>query len=95
MTALRKKSHFADLVFRFFDSDIFYSFRTSPVTVISFIITILIFIAAAFAPWLAPHDSFDPASVDLMNAYTPPVWTEDGVREFLLGTDDQIGRAHV
>jgi len=89
MAEVKKRSHFFDLVFRFFDSDIFYSFRTSPVTVISAVITLIIFIAAAFAPWLAPHDSFDPASVDLMNAYTPPVWTEDGLSDFILGTDDQ------
>lgn len=89
MAITKKKSHLADLIFRFFDSDIFYSFRTSPITVISFIVTMIIFIAAAFAPWLAPHDSFDPASVDLMNAYTPPMWAEDGISDFVLGTDDQ------
>ena len=45
--------------------------------------------APGFAPWLAPHNPFDPASLDLMEASTPPVWIEDGMSKFLLGTDDQ------
>ncbi len=89
MAKLYKKFDPADALHRFFDSDVFYSFRTSPVTVISFVITLVIFISAAFAPWLAPYDSFDPASVELMNAYTPPAWAEDGTSDFFLGTDDQ------
>jgi peptide/nickel transport system permease protein len=76
-------------VHRFMDSDLVYSFLRSPVVVISFIITALYFLSAAFAPWIAPHNPFDPASLDLMEAFTPPAWSTDGSLKFLLGTDDQ------
>lgn len=77
------------LVHRILDSDVFYSFSRSPVTIISAVITTIIFIAAGFAPWLAPHNPFDPGSLDLMDAFTSPAWTSEGTTRFLLGTDDQ------
>jgi len=77
------------LLNRILDSDIFYSFSRSPVTVLSAIVTAVFFIAAAFAPWVAPHNPFDPATVELMDAFTPPAWEADGSTKFLLGTDDQ------
>jgi ABC-type dipeptide/oligopeptide/nickel transport system permease subunit len=43
---------------------------------------------ALLAPWLAPHD---PAAVDLLHRFAPPVWTTDGSWNHLLGTDD-LGR---
>ena len=78
-----------DLAFRIVDSDLFYSFSRNPIVVVSAIITFVFIIAATFAPWLAPHNPFDPASLDLMEASTPPVWLEDGMSKFMLGTDDQ------
>jgi peptide/nickel transport system permease protein len=77
------------LWFRFFDSDLFYSFSRNPIVVVSAIVTLIIFITAGFAPWLAPHNPFDPASLDLMDASTPPAWLEEGTSKFMLGTDDQ------
>ncbi len=74
---------------RILDSDLFYSFIHSPVTVVSAIVTALFFIAAAFAPWVAPHNPFDPATLDLMDAFTPPAWESDGSWNFIIGTDDQ------
>ena len=71
------------------DSDLFYSFSRNPIVVVSAVITFVFIIAATFAPWLAPHNPFDPASLDLMEASTPPVWLEDGMSKFMLGTDDQ------
>ena len=78
-----------DLAFRIVDSDLFYSFSRNPIDVVSAVITFVFIIAATFAPWLAPHNPFDPASLDLMEASTPPVWLEDGMSKFMLGTDDQ------
>ena len=78
-----------DLWSRILDSDLFYSFKNNPVAVVSAIATVIFFIGAGFAPWLAPHNPFDPASLDLMEASTPPAWIEDGMSKFLLGTDDQ------
>lgn len=77
------------LVHRILDSDVFYSFSRSPVTIISAVITTIFFIAAGFAPWLAPHNPFDPGSLDLMDGFTSPAWTSEGTTRFLLGTDDQ------
>ncbi len=78
-----------DFWFRVLDSDLFYSFTRNPIVVLSAVVTLIFFIGAAFAPWLAPHNPFDAASLDLMEASTPPAWIEDGTSKFLLGTDDQ------
>ena len=44
---------------------------------------------AVFAPWVAPHNPFDLATLELSNARLPPAWSEGGSRNFFLGTDDQ------
>jgi len=72
-----------------FDTDVVYSFRRSPVTVVAGILTAGLFLAALFAPWIAPQDPFDPASLNLLDAFTAPVWSEGGSWQFWLGTDDQ------
>jgi len=78
-----------DVLRRFFDGDVFYSFSRSPLTMLAFVTTLAFFVAAIFAPWLAPHDTSDIASLDLMNAFKTPVWGEYGDPAFPLGTDDQ------
>jgi peptide/nickel transport system permease protein len=42
-----------------------------------------------FAPWIAPHNPFDLASLNLLDAFKPPSWIEEGEAQYLLGTDDQ------
>ncbi len=74
---------------RFFDGDVFDSFKRSPVTIVAFLVTVVLFFCAIFAPWVAPYDTYDIASLELMNAYIPPAWAEGGDPRFLLGTDDQ------
>ncbi|GJL86466.1 MAG: ABC transporter permease [Minwuia thermotolerans] len=74
---------------RFLDSDIWHSFRTSPVTVVATVLAVVMIVAAVIAPLITPQDPFDPASLDLLDAFTAPVWTEDGLWRFPLGTDDQ------
>jgi peptide/nickel transport system permease protein len=75
---------------RFFGGDLFYSFRRSPVTVISAIVTALLLASAFLAPWIAPHNPFDPASISITDSLLPPVWShDDGSWTYLLGTDDQ------
>ena len=49
----------------------------------------IVLVAAAFAPWITPQNPFDPAELDLLTAFTPPVWVEGGDWRFVLGTDDQ------
>lgn len=77
------------LLQRMLDSDIWHSFKSSPVTMIAAAIVIIMTLAALFAPLLAPMNPFDPAQVFLMNANIPPRWMQGGDPQFLLGTDDQ------
>ncbi|WMS45144.1 ABC transporter permease [Acuticoccus sp. MNP-M23] len=70
-------------------SDIAYSFIRSKLAVVAATVTLVIFLAAAFAPWVAPHDPFDLASLSLMDSLIPPMWEEGGSPDYLLGTDDQ------
>jgi peptide/nickel transport system permease protein len=79
----------AAAVKRFFDSDLWFSFTRSPVTVVSAIVAAVCILGAVFAPWIAPHNPFDLASLNLSDAFKPPAWSEDGAREYALGTDDQ------
>lgn len=79
----------AAAVKRFFDSDLWFSFTRSPVTVLSAVVAAVCILGAVFAPWIAPHNPFDLASLNLSDAFKPPAWTEEGAREYLLGTDDQ------
>ncbi|MGE0724022.1 MAG: ABC transporter permease [Alphaproteobacteria bacterium] len=74
---------------RALDSDIFYSFKRSRVTVVAAIVTLILVSAAAFSPWIVPHDTYDVKSLNLLDAFTPPVWIEGGKPQYLLGTDDQ------
>lgn len=86
---IAKPNLFIDTLKRFFDSDIFYSFCHSPVTIIASLLTLLIFVSALGAPFIAPQNPFDMGSLDLMDSHIPPVWAEDGDSRFLLGTEDQ------
>ncbi|NMJ43981.1 ABC transporter permease [Roseomonas sp. JC162] len=79
----------AAAVQRFLDSDLWWSFRRSPVTVVSAIVALVCILGAVLAPWIAPHNPFDLASLNLSDAFKPPAWDEDGAAEYLLGTDDQ------
>ena len=74
---------------RFFAGDVWYSFKHSPVAIVSAVMVLICVICAAFAPWLSPHNPFDLASLDLSDARLPPAWLPDGKPAFLLGTDDQ------
>ncbi len=71
-------------------SDFFYTFKRSPVAIISFAVVVIMVLAAIFAPLVAPYNPFDPASLNLMNGFsrpmTPNAFTGD---TFWLGTDDQ------
>jgi peptide/nickel transport system permease protein len=71
------------------DSDIYYSFIKSPTAIVSTFILILIFFCSFFVEFVTPYNPFDPSSLSLMDAFTPPSWTEDGLAKFILGTDGQ------
>ena len=74
---------------RFWDSDVAYSFRQSPVAIGATVVAILMVFSAVFAAWVAPHNPFDLATLNLLDASLPPSWEEGGQPRFLLGTDDQ------
>ena len=74
---------------RFFDGDLFFSFRNSPVAIGAFAVAIVMILGAVFAPWVAPHKPFDLASLSLNDSLLPPAWQADGRAQYLLGTDDQ------
>ncbi|MCC7427393.1 MAG: ABC transporter permease [Alphaproteobacteria bacterium] len=74
---------------RLLDSDIAYSFLHSPVALPSALVALLCIGGALLAPWIAPHDPFDLAGLNLLDAFTPPVFMPEGRLGFLLGTDDQ------
>ena len=75
---------------RAWDSDLAYSFRNNPVAMVSAFVVSLLILAAIFAPLIAPHDPFNPATLNLMNGFTPPGQANQFTQEyFLLGTDDQ------
>jgi peptide/nickel transport system permease protein len=74
---------------RALDSDIGWSFRRSAGTVLASIVLTVLVGATELAPWVAPQNPFDLASLNLADASTPPVWQEGGDWRFLLGTDNQ------
>src|ERR1700676_289608 len=74
---------------RWWSSDLAYNFRHAPVAVVSAVVLVICFGAAFFAPWVAPHNPFDLATLNLMDALTPPHGVAGARPEYLLGTDDQ------
>ena len=72
------------------DSDIAYSFRTSPMALISGVVALIIIMAAVLAPWIAPYNPFDPGSLNLMDGFTPPMEPNAFTGNvYWLGTDNQ------
>jgi len=74
---------------RFFDGDVWFSFKTSKITVVAAFIFALLTVLAVLAPWITPQNPYDPAQLDILDSFIPPVWTADGDARFVLGTDDQ------
>lgn len=77
------------LLTRALDSDLWWSFTRSPLTVTAGAVTLMYFLAAILAPLITPQNPFDPASLVYADSFTPPAWTEDGLPQYMLGTDDQ------
>ena len=72
------------------DSDFSYDFRRAPVAIVAAVVVALLFVVAILAPLVAPTNPFDPASLNLMNGFTPPMTPNMFTGEsFVIGTDDQ------
>jgi len=74
---------------RFFDGDVWHSFRSSPVAMTAAVVAAICLFCALGADWVAPHNPFDLASLELSDARLPPAWDDDGKSKYPLGTDDQ------
>jgi peptide/nickel transport system permease protein len=74
---------------RFFDSDVWASFKRSKLTMVAAFLTGLFMASAILAGLLSPQDPFDPAQLELMNSRLPPIWSAEGQMPFVLGTDEQ------
>ena len=74
---------------RFWDGDLAWSWRHTPVAMSATLLLIALLVAAFGAPWIAPHNPFDLATIDLLDALKPPVWLAEGTTKYLLGTDSQ------
>jgi peptide/nickel transport system permease protein len=71
------------------DSDMLYSFRRSPVAIVSALIAAVLIIGAVGAPWIAPHNPMDLASLSLLDSFKPPLPLPDAEWSNPLGTDNQ------
>lgn len=74
---------------RFKESYFLYSFLRDPVAIVSFAVFILLVIVSFSAPFIAPHDPYDTATISIMDSELPPVWQDGGEPQFILGTDAQ------
>jgi peptide/nickel transport system permease protein len=77
------------LLARWLASDVVHSFCHSPMAILAAVIALLCIVCSVFAPWVAPYNPFDLATLNLSDARLPPAWIEGGSRSHLLGTDDQ------
>ena len=74
---------------RFFAGDVWHSFKRSPTAIVAAVIAVVCVFCALFAEFVAPHNPFDLASLELMDSRLPPLWMDGGSPKYLLGTDDQ------
>ena len=79
----------SQVINKIINNDIGYSFVKSKIAVISTIVFLSILICSTFAELIAPYNPFDPVTVSLLDAFTPPVWIDGGSTNFVLGTDQQ------
>ena len=79
----------SEVINKIINNDIGYSFVKSKIAVISTIVFLTILICSTFAELIAPYNPFDPVTVSLLDAFTPPVWVDGGSTNFVLGTDQQ------
>jgi peptide/nickel transport system permease protein len=74
---------------RILDSDLLYSFRRAPIAIVSAVVALVLIIGAVGAPWLAPHNPMDLASLSLLDSMKPPVPLPDSDWSNPFGTDNQ------
>ena len=89
MSARAATSAWREALARAWNSDLAYHFRGTPTAWVALGVALVCVLGALLAPWVAPHNPFDPASLQLSDALLPPAWNDSGQLRYLLGTDDQ------
>jgi peptide/nickel transport system permease protein len=89
MTVDADRSPGPGLLHRIWRGDVRRSLWRSPGAVLAIIVLAAWVCASIFAPWVTPHDPFDLARVNLMDASLPPAWQSGGDARFMFGTDNQ------
>ena len=74
---------------RWYESDVSYSFRHSPIAIFAAVLASACLFCAGFAGLVAPHSPFDLTTLNLSEARLPPAWLQGANEAYLLGTDDQ------
>lgn len=74
---------------RFKKSYLLYSFIRDPIAISSFGVLLALAVISLLAPVIAPYNTYNTATFDIMDAEMPPSWMEGGSEMFLLGTDIQ------
>ncbi len=74
---------------RFKKSYLLYSFKGDPVAILSFSVLSILILISILAPIVAPYNTYDTATFDILDAETPPSWMAGGSENFMLGTDIQ------
>ena len=73
------------------ESDMWHGFVTNRVAKTAAFVTLVIFLAAGFAPWIAPQNPYDPSAFDLLDSLLPPMTRGSSGMLHVFGTDD-LGR---
>lgn len=74
---------------RFAESEFFHNYKRSKLAIIASVIFLSIILIALLGPFFTVQDPYNLSSLELKNAYLPPVWMEGGESRFILGTDQQ------
>ena len=70
-------------------SEVFHNLVRSAGAVSGLLIVVFFLVMVLLGPAWTPQNPYDIASLDLMDAYKPPLWMEGGDPAFVLGTDEQ------
>ena len=66
-----------------------YSFKRDRIAIASFIVLVMLILLSILAPVISPYNPYDAMNIDIMNSEIPPVWLEEGSKDFIFGTDIQ------
>ena len=78
------------MIQRILASDFVFDFTRAPLAMLAAAVVLFLFIIAILAPLVAPTNPFDPASLNLMNGFTPPMTPNMFTgQSFVMGADDQ------